>query len=225
MITETLESESDLTDPPEIPRALFVRLPAIFLSYVFHPVLIPLYVILFLVYWHPLVAAGSSELQKLFLLLSVFVNCTLLPSVSVFLMWRLKFIKSVFLKTQKERLIPYAAAMIFYFWCWYVLNNERNVPEEVKLFLLGNFIAVIVAWIANIYFKISIHSLAAGGMAFFITGIALSGEGSPGQYLTACWLILGLVCSARLVLGHHRPFEIYAGLLLGMLSQAVAMYF
>ncbi|HUR11689.1 MAG TPA: hypothetical protein VM012_09995 [Flavitalea sp.] len=205
------------------PGTLFGRVPALIVSYLFHPVLIPVYVVLFLIYWHPLVAAGNNTLQKLFLLISVFVNCTLLPSISVLLMWRLKLIRSVFLNTQKERLIPYAAAMIFYFWSWYVLNHERNVPEEVKLFLLGSFISVIAAWLANIYFKISIHALAVSGMAFFVSEIALTGEGSPGQYLSVAWLIVGVVCSARLALGHHRPFEIYAGIILGIASQVIAM--
>ena len=211
-----------IISPPTVP--LFLNYLAQFFSYLFHPVFIPLYVIFFLIYWHPLVFAGVSKQVRVLWIAAIFVNCTFFPVVTVFLAWRLKFVRSFHLHTRRDRIIPYALAMIFYFWCWYVFKNNPNAPVMLQNFLLGSFIAVIFAWLANIYFKISMHALAAGGMCFFLTLIALQGDGNPGLYLTAGWLILGIVATSRLLVSDHQPLDIYAGIFLGMLSQGAAMY-
>jgi hypothetical protein len=89
--------------------------------------------------------------MKLLRLLSVIVSTLLLPAFAVFLLWRLQFIKSIFLRTQRERIIPYAIAIIFYFWVWNVFNNLSDSPLAAKQFLLGVFLSVCAAWMANIW--------------------------------------------------------------------------
>jgi hypothetical protein len=192
------------------------------ISVVFHPLFIPIYVCCFILYWHPIVFAGYSPYDKLRSLASVFVNLTLLPAFTVFLLWRLKFISSIYLKTQKERIIPFAATMLFSFWCWNVFRNLPDYPEHFTNFLLGSFITIIVGWLANIYFKISMHGLAAGGMLAFVLGVAITGEGSSGQYIAAAILLTGLICTARLIVSDHKPFEVYAGLFVGAACQWLA---
>jgi hypothetical protein len=201
-----------------------VKLPAHVLSYIFHPLFIPVYVCCFLLYWHPFAFAGFTALAKSKLLATVMVNLTFFPAVTVFLLWRLKFVSSIMLKTQKERIIPYAAAMIFYFWGWYVLRNFNEVPDILKQFLLGSFITVIAAWLANIYFKISMHALAMGGMLFFILWASFATEGSSGLFSSSALLIAGAVCTARMIVSDHHPIEIYSGLLLGILCQLIAVW-
>jgi len=36
---------------------------------------------------------------------------------------------------------------------------------------------------------------------------------------------MGLVGTSRLILGAHHPFDVYAGIFLGMLAQLIAMYY
>ena len=181
-------------------------------SWIFHPLFIPVYVTIFLLYIHPYAYIVSNPKLKVFKLLFVIVNTALFPGLAVFLMWRLKLTQSIFLRTQKERIIPYAAAMIFYFWAWYVSRSQQDAPELLKAFLLGSFLTVIAAWLANIYFKISMHALALGGMLFFIIWVSFSGEGTSGLYPAIALLITGIVCSARMIVSDHHPVEIYSGL-------------
>jgi hypothetical protein len=192
-------------------------------SVLFHPLFIPLYVCCFILYWHPLVFAGYSPYEKLRSLASVAVNLTLLPAFTVFLLWRLNFVSSIYLKTQKERIIPFAATMLFSFWCWNVFRNLPDYPEHFTNFLLGTFITIIAGWLANIYFKISMHGLAAGSMAGFVIAVAITGEGSSGQYIATALLLAGSICTARLLVSDHHPFEVYAGLFLGAACQGLAI--
>jgi hypothetical protein len=48
-------------------------------------------------------------------------------------------------------------------------------------------------------------------------------EGGSAWYVAAALLVAGVVCSSRLVLDTHKPFEVYAGLVLGVLSQVAAL--
>lgn len=203
---------------------LFIKFPAHIVSYVFHPLFIPVYVCCFLLYWHPFAFAGFAPAAKSGLLAPIIINLTFFPAVTVFLLWRLKFVSSILLQTQKERIIPYAAAMVFYFWAWYLFRNFNHVPDILKQFLLGSFISVIAAWLANIYFKISMHALAMGGMLFFIVWVSFSREGASGIYFSLALLITGMVCTARMIVSDHHPVEIYLGLFAGMLCQLIAIW-
>lgn len=192
-------------------------------SYIFHPLFVPLYITLFVVYLHPLLFAGYTDQMKIRLTATIFVNLTMLPAVTVLLCWRLKFINNMYMETQKERVIPLAAAMIFYFWCWFVLKSNGGIPEIFRQFLLGCFITIIGAWLANIAYKVSLHALAAGGMFCYLLLLTFNAEGSSAQYLALAVVVAGLVCSSRLIVSSHRPFDIYSGFLIGVISQLLAM--
>jgi hypothetical protein len=207
-----------------IPAHKIVRLIAQFFSFIFHPLFIPVYIAWFMLFIHPLLFAGFSDPGKMKFLGIIIVNLTFFPAITVFLLWRLKLISTIYLTTQKERIIPYAAAMIFYFWCWYVVWNFNEVPVAMKQFLLGSFITIIAAWIINIYSKISMHGLAVGAMATLIINISLEYEGASGLYALAALLVSGVVCTSRLIVSDHQPREIYAGFVTGAFCQALAIW-
>ena len=213
-------TESQAESPAQ--SSVVVRILAHAISYIFHPMFVPLYVALFVLFVHPLLFAGFTYDMKIRLAATVFVNLTLLPAATVFLCWRLKFVNSLHMDDQKERIIPLAAAMIFYFWCWYVLKNNVAVPEQFRTFLLGCFLTIIGGWLANIVFKVSLHALAMGGVAAFFFILTFGADGSSAQYLAAVLIICGAVCSARLLVGAHVPADVYAGFLVGALCQAIA---
>ena len=209
----------------EYQQPLLVWMAARVIAIAAHPLFIPLYITGFLLFVHPLMFAGYERVAKLKLLATVFVNLVMLPGITVFLCWRLKFIESIHLKTQKERIIPLAAAMIFYFWCWFVLRNFSEIPVLFRQFLLGSFITLIMAWMANIYFKVSLHALAVGGLFYFTALVVFGFEGGSAGYLAVAVIISGLVCTSRLITHAHRPFEVYAGFILGVFSQILAVWF
>jgi hypothetical protein len=209
-----------LEDKPKFTRS--TKLIAHLISWIFHPLFIPLYVTIFLSFIHPYAFVALNENRKILKLIFVFVNTALFPGLAVFLMWRLKFIQSIYLRTQKERIIPYAAAMIFYFWAWYVSRSLQDKEEIFTGFLFGSFLTVVAAWMANIYFKVSMHAMAMGGMLFFVLWLSFSDDGTSGLYPSIILLITGIVCTARMIVSDHRPFEIYSGLLIGIFCQALA---
>jgi hypothetical protein len=211
----------DIEDPSS-----FIRFLANFFSYLFHPLFITSYVIYFLIFFHPLVFAGFGHQAKIFRLIAVVFSTAFLPAFSVFLLWRLRLgVESIHLRTQKERIIPYAIAMIFFFWIWHVYQNVPDNPSVSIHFLLGSFLAVCCAWFCNIYFKISMHAIAMGGLVMFFFLFSFVDGFTSGLYLSVVILIAGIVCTSRLLLAAHSYFDIYFGFFIGMLSQFIAWQF
>src|SRR5258706_2685966 len=82
------------------------------ISYLLHPLFIPTYVFLWLTWRFPESFSGITLTGLIFKKISVFLNASFFPAFSVFLLWRLKFIESIYLRTQKDRIIPYIITMI-----------------------------------------------------------------------------------------------------------------
>ena len=210
---------------PERPRQpLPIQLSAKFISYVFHPLFIPLYITYFIIQIRSYQLAGINDWINLRILLQVFVNCTFLPLASILLLRALNFIDSVFLKTQRDRIIPYIICMIFYFWNWYVFKNNHEIKDLVSV-SMAIFNASVLGFLVNISMKVSMHAISVGVMTTFVALLAFSDSSSFSFYLSIAVLIAGIVCTSRLLVSDHSQKEIYYGFLIGILSQLAAHYF
>jgi len=201
-----------------------IRAIAKLISYIFHPVFIPVYAIAFLLYVHPSYFSGFSAEQKNKTLIISILNLVFFPLISVALLKGLGFIDSIFLKTSKDRIIPYIACGIFFFWAYTVFRQQEQYPSILPAFVLGIFLASSIALIANIYLKISMHAIGAGGLLGLFLVIMRTNSMLMTWPLAAALLVSGLICSARLVLGDHNEKEIYLGLIVGIISQLIAAY-
>jgi membrane-associated phospholipid phosphatase len=61
-----------------------------------------------------------------------------------------------------------------------------------------------------------------GGVLGFLLMLMTGMQMNISQPLVAVFLLSGIVGTSRLILGAHTPGEIYAGLTVGILSQAIA---
>ncbi len=202
----------------------FLKWPAVLLSYIFHPIFIPLYASLFLVYVHPSYFSGFSDENKFRTILIVAQNAVFYPLFCVALLKGVGFIDSIYLRTQKDRIIPYIASGIFFFWTFLLFKQQVSYPRIISSFFLGVFLSSSAALLANIYFKISLHAIALGGWLGLFLVVARSNTMLMTWPLAVVILICGVLCTARLVLGHHTSKDVYAGLFLGLAMQLVAAY-
>lgn len=202
---------------------LVVNWLAHFFSFIFHPLFIPVIATWFLAYIQPGYFTGISSQEKLLIVIRVGFNTIFYPALTVVLLKALGFIKSIFLKTQRERIVPYIATNIFYFWMFLVFKNQPEVPVILTGFMFGAFIASSAGLIANIYFKISMHALGVGSLCGLMLIIIFSGF-SFAIFLAAMlvFIITGVVCTSRMIVSDHKPFEIYSGILISILCQIIA---
>ena len=206
-------------------QSRFLTVPAKLLSYIFHPLFIPTYIFLFLQYQFRFEFAGITPWQMKLKAFSVFWMTAFFPAFAVFLLWRLKFSDSIFLRTQKERIIPYFITMFFYWWMYYLSRTFTDQPMVLKFFYFGIFIAAVVGVILNSLFKISLHGIAMGGALAAIILFSFFYESHLGLAIAITTILTGLVCTSRLLVSDHTNFELYTGVLLGAVCQVVSCWF
>jgi hypothetical protein len=205
--------------------SFFLRITAKVISYVFHPLFIPTYIFIFLMYQFPYEFAGITEWQMNMRLFGLFWITAFFPAFAVFLLWRLKFSESIFLRTQKERIVPYIITMFFYWWMYYLSRNFTDQPAVLKFFYMGIFIATVFGLTLNNYFKISLHAMAAGGAMAAIILFAMYYQMPLGVSMSVATILSGVVCTSRFLVSDHTSKEIYTGLFVGIGCQLGAYYF
>lgn len=230
MIQNFSPQEKDFSSPQTAQAQLhfpwILRFFAQFISVIFHPLFIPLIGAWFLAFVQPGYFTGISPHEKTMIVIRVGYNTIFYPALVVVLLKALGFSKSIFLKTQRERIVPYIATNIFYFWVFLVFRNQPEVPLILTGYIFGAFLASSAALIANIYFKISMHALGVGSLCGLILIIIFSGF-TFSIFLTTMlvFLITGIVCTSRLIVSDHKPFDIYSGIFVSVLCQLIAYAF
>lgn len=214
------DSINNQADQPAV-----IRLLARFISWVFHPVFVPVYMMAFLVYEHPFQFTGFDPRQKMMVMLQTMAMYLFFPLVTVLLLKALGFIDSIQLKKQKDRIIPLVACGIWYFWIWYVWHNLPGYPDMAIRFALAIWISSWTGLMMNTRMKISLHAISMGIAITFLFILAFTQPLNFGLYLSVGLLIAGLVCTARFIVSDHTAAEIYGGLALGSVSMISAQVF
>jgi hypothetical protein len=211
------------------------NLPALIISGLFHPLLIPTYLFLLLVGVNPYLF-GTTDLgepRAMSNLILIFLDTFIIPVVAVFIMARLNMINSLMMREKSERIGPLLLVMVLYFWIYWNFNQSNQTPIIFNAFLLGVIISLVVAFVINLLDKISLHATGMGGLVgacvillgfFGDEGIVVGRVvlGLPLLLLLAV-LLAGLVGSARLALGAHDRLQLYVGYSLGFVAQFAAL--
>lgn len=194
-----------------------------FISYFFHPVFVPLYVIALLLFVEPFLFVGTTSFEKVLTFGRAFINYTFFPLVSVFLLRALKFISSISLKERKDRIIPFIICNIWYFWMWYVWRGLPEVPHYLVVFAMSVFLASSAGLVANSYIKISMHGIALGTATAFLCILAFDpSSANLTVYVAMALLITGIVGTSRVLLAAHTLKEYYWGVGAGVFAVITA---
>ena len=205
------------------------------LSYVFHPLFLPLIGLYFL-FELPTTSAGyidtslsnlrvdvKNSLYILFGFLTVVA-----PGFSVFIMYRNKMISTLTIENRNERIIPLLLICVYYILS-YVFLRKMIPPQSVIPFLLpyvfGFSLSTIVAFIMNFYVKISLHMIGIFGVAGAITGYFQNQIEYNLWFLLFLIIIGGIVGSARIYLKAHNLKEIVYGIVFGFGIEYFCMKF
>jgi hypothetical protein len=199
-----------------------VKYIAHLLSYVLHPLFIPTYFFLFLMQVLPFEFVGITEWQLKMRLFSVAWLTAFFPAFAVFLLWRLKLSDSIFLRTQKERIIPYVITMFFYWWMYYLSRNFTDQPIALKFFYLGIFVASAIGMTVNNFMKVSLHAMGIAGLTTAVIIVSVFYPVNNAVWVLLTIFLSALVISARLVVSDHTKKELIVGLFIGVVTQVTA---
>lgn len=227
----------DATSPPPRSASAAPRPAwALVVSGLFHPLLVPTYIYVFLASVNPFLFGANelSEPRALQTLLMIFLYTFVIPLISILLMRALEMVGSVMMEDRMERIGPLLLVMVVYFWVYYNFSSN-GMPPVFLAFLFGTVLALAVAFVINVMDKISLHAVGMGGLAtmLVVSAIYFGDEGITlgsvtvhlGLVAVLGLVLTGVVGTARLVLGAHVPSQVYAGYLVGMMCQLGALLF
>lgn len=207
-----------MTPQQSEPRSAALLPVAKLISVLLHPVFMPLACSLLLFYCMPHVFAGITlkVLDGWFIMMVT--NTIMFPVILILLLKGLGFIKSIYLRDVKERVIPLIGTMVFYFWPYLVAKNV-HAPEAAKILLLGNFWGIVIVFIITIFFKISMHTSAAGSLLGFVFVLMLLSHSVLAMALCIALIAALLIGWARYAVGAHTSRELWLGYVVGIIAQ------
>lgn len=213
-----------MTDPS---KALFSKI----ISVVFHPLLMPNFLLGTLFYLSPeVVGVDIIGLNgRLSLLAFVFIATFILPSLAVFYLYRNGQIGSMHLQKLSDRRLPYFLTIgiygsISYFFGIKIPQTSGLSPE------IGIVIAVITATIVcvaiiSLWWQISAHAVGISGVVGVLAAIIVKDSTETLFYPLLLFIVAwGFVLSARLYLNAHTVSQIVAGSMLGFVLSFASSY-
>lgn len=184
------------------------------ISVIFHPLLIPTYLIAVLINLNVFFALMIPDEAKWKIIILVLITSAIFPLIILYGMYRLKLVKSLLIDSREERLYPYIATSIFFFVTCYMIW-QINISPVYYYCLLGASILAVLTLLINIFWKISAHTVSMGGVLGILIGL------QTVLLIDIMWLIVitilisGIVGFARLRAGTHTQTQIYTGYILG----------
>lgn len=213
-----------------------MKILAEILSWVFLPLLMPVYGLLIAMFVPSnqdyffnegslffLTLQGKVAILYMFIFLSVII-----PGLAFVFLKKQNIITTIDMESQRERNIPMfimlSCCLILYFF-FVIRFQDLVIPKYIyALPLSGVFVTVTYTYI-NRWIKISLHAGGAGILTGFLFAYAV--EQMEFQFWILIFAIIasGLTISARLFLKKHTQREVYTGWIFAVVMTFLVNYF
>ena len=178
---------------------------SIFISIIFHPLIISAYTFYILVYQ---IEDNLSNKNNIFFICLIFSN--IIPIITVLYLKYKKIISDLDASIKEHRLLPLSLGVVYASLGFIFLYNiQANLYVQGLMFsYITNSIIIILI---TKYWKISIHAIGVTGpfAVLYLFGY---------KYITLMILITILVCAARIILNAHDFKQVIIGSIFGFLS-------
>lgn len=212
-------SVSDASSQPEdaTPLERFITRCANIVSWVFVPLLMPVYGIL-LIFSLSFLSYAPFHTKLIFTLI-VFGANFVVPMLLVLLLKKLGMIDDIGLNGRKERLIPYIITIVCLAGTALFLY-VKMAPVWVAMFYAGGALAGLINLLVNLRWKISAHAAGIAGLVAMLIQVIKEGPSADGMvwWIVGAILTAGILGSARIWLGRHTLMQVLAGTAVGFLS-------
>lgn len=188
------------------------------ISFIFHPIVMPLCGVLFYFYVSPRFIAKEVMYAKI---ISISILTIALPILTYFLLKTLGKVNSIYLKTTNERIYPLALnCIIILIVIIRILSQAQLV--ELYFFFMGILISTMAClFLAVFKFKASIHMLAISGLFMFFVALSVHFSINIVGILALLSIIIGAIATSRLHTKAHNYKEIIMGFFIGIMPQLI----
>ena len=153
---------------------------------------------------------------KLSMLTTIYVFTILIPALLIHLYRRYQGWTSKELGIKERRVVPYIISIVSYFGCFFLLEY-RNTPRVLSIILVAALFIQMVCAFINIWWKISTHTAAIGGVAGALVIYSIAFSFNPSWWLSLVILLAGMVGTARMILRQHSLSQVVTGFFVGLI--------
>lgn len=191
-------------------------------SYVFHPLFISVYAVLFFFFF----GRHNYNYQEVYLVIIQIVIITIfIPITIYYLLLSLGRVDSIMLTHKNQRRLPLLIHAILIL----VLIRKSITIDYFPIlyfFFLGSFISTFWAFVFLFTkFKVSLHQLAIASLTVFAIALSMHFNVRMIWIIVPLLICNGLVASSRLEMKAHTPTELILGGLIGSIPQIGLLYF
>lgn len=192
------------------------------LSWVLHPFLQPLYLVVVLLTMT--VFAHYPADLKLYLLWVVVLYALIIPALALAVLRSLGLLSDYRIDNQKERMWPLLIGVVCYVLCALTISK---IPLAIFLrkFMLAAACCELMCLVVSRYWKISLHLTGMGAAVALLVVMNVIGVGNMMIPLMVTILCAGALASARLYLGCHDARQVLAGFCGGFAIATLAVLF
>ncbi|MBL6875263.1 MAG: hypothetical protein ISR01_00595 [Chitinophagales bacterium] len=196
------------------------------ISYILHPILMPLYMAILVIFAHPQQFTDTSIIHNEVRLMYYGALTVFFPLFSFMLMWKLDVVSSFDMSDGKERFIPLIALATFWLWAYFLFKEEGLYRTSsyfpLGLMTLGCIFSLFILFPLNFVANTSWHLVGIGGLISLILNIMRTSQYNLVLVLIAAIILLGLLASARLSMNLVNKNGLMIGFLIGFFGQFFA---
>lgn len=192
------------------------------ISLVFSPFYLP--VVAFVILYFFSYLSYMPWQYSLWVISMVYIFTILLPRLGIFVYRKLNGWTRHQLSHRERRIVPYLLSIVCYA-TLLILMDYLCMPRFTLSVVVGALGIQIACALINVRLKVSTHAAAAGGFVGALIAFSILLHFDPTPWLCLTILLSGLVCTARLILRQHTLPELGVGVLVGILSGFMAIWF
>ena len=194
------------------------------ISVLFHPLVMPTYIFALLLTLNAHFALVLPVQAKGLLLGIILISTCIFPLLIALLFKYTGKVMSMEMESRQERSLTLAISGVFYYLTWWMLR-QMHLSPIFQLFMIGTFYVLVFTILINLFWKISLHMIAAGGATGALIGISLLLMQPIQAIIIISILMSGIIGFARLKLESHNPAQIYLGWIVGLVVMYSVMNF
>ena len=161
---------------------------------------------------------------KLEVLIMAYLFTILIPTVMIHFYRRYQGWNLIELGHRERRMVPYVISIVSYFTCVFVMER-LHMPHFMSAIIIAALLLQIVCALINVWWKISTHTAAIGGVAGALFAFAEYLNYNPVWWLCLVFLVAGVLGTSRMILRQHSLSQVVVGFWVGFLCAAVAILF
>ena len=161
---------------------------------------------------------------KFQLLTMVYLLTVVIPTVLIHFYRRHHGWSLIDLGQKERRAVPYVISILCYFLCIYLMEF-LHIPHFMMTIVTAALFIQITCAMINVWWKISTHTAAIGGVAGALFVFAEFFGFNPIWWLSLTLILAGILGTSRMILRQHSLAQVVAGFLVGVVCAIIGILF